>query len=97
MQQAALSVHGARGPLLLAGPGLGLGRAQRVDRAVQLGQGRIEQRPQVRAGHRGGLLQGLMAGPQLGHAVAWRLAVRDVWHGAIPICAGPVCAGQQPR
>ena len=86
MQQAALGVHGARGPLFLAAPGgLGLRRAQRVDRAVQLGQGRVEQRPQIRAGHRGGLLQGLMAGPQLRHAVARWLAVRDVWHGAIPI------------
>ena len=94
VQQAALGVHGARGPLLLAGPGgLGLRRAQRVDRAVQLGQGRVEQRPQVRAGHRGGLLQGLMAGPQLRHAVGRRLAVRDVWHGAIPISSGPDLRG----
>ena len=86
VQQAALGVHGARRPLILARRGrLGLSRAQRVDRAVQLGQGRVEQRPQVRAGHRGGLLQGLVAGTQLRHAVARRLAVRDVWHGANPI------------
>jgi hypothetical protein len=34
-----------------------------------------------------------MADPQLGHAVARWLAVRDVWHGAIPIWAGLICAG----
>ena len=89
MQQAALGVHGARRPVVLAAPGrLGRRRAQGVDGAVQLGQGRVEQRPQVGAGHGGGLLQGLMAGTQLRHAVAGRLAVRDVWHGMDPICAG---------
>ena len=86
MQQAALGVHGACRPLVLARCGrLGLRHAQRVDRAVQLGQGRVQQRPQVGAGHRRGLLQGLVAGTQLRHAIAGRLAVRDVWHGTDPI------------
>ena len=93
MQQAALGVDGPGGPLVLAGRGrLGLRRVQRVDGPVQLGQGRVEQRPQVGAGHRGGLLQGLLAGTQLRHAVAGRLAVRDVWHGL-----DPICAGEEPR
>ena len=71
MQEAALGVHGPRRPLFLAARGrLGLHRAQGVDRAIQLGQGRIEQGTQVRARHGGGLLQGLMAGAQLRHAVA---------------------------
>ena len=93
MQQPALGVHGPGRPLILAARGrLGLRLAQRVDGALQLGQGRIEQRTQVRAGHRGGLQQGLMAGTQLRHALAGRLAVRDVWHGL-----GPICAGDEPR
>ena len=85
-------MHGPR-PLVLAARGrLGLRRAQGVDRAIQLGQGRIEQWPQIRAGHGSGLLQGLLAGAQLRHAVAGWLAVRDVCHRM-----SPICAGEEPR